>query len=279
MEQLQRTYLSIIDKSVAVMIVTGILLVAGIVFSGLQSTIVVSANLQALVLEGNLLFGVFLATSVALVYAGWRFDNQPGRAIVVAVISVVMGGIINMLFTTAVEGGWLPAWFGVLLGAWVMILFGAWKIQARFTLAIIGMTIYAIITTAGFLIGLQPLVSAPMAVGLLSVGLLAFVFACLIGERVIANIATRREAPEVSIREGASDSLRMVLIWGLAAICVAAPAALTGGGPFYSVGLVLLVGASVSIVSALAFPACLLLVKGGTGIPPRAAATPGKRRK
>ncbi len=280
MEALENLYLKAVDSTAVFIAIAAVLLAAGVVASGLQDTIfVVSVDLQDLVLEGNLLFGVFLATSVAVVYAGWRFDNQPGRAAVIALISLVMGSLINTLFSMAAEGGWLPAWFGVLLGAWMMILYGAWKIQARVTLVVIGLTIYSILTTSFFFTGFEPSLSAPVAVGLLAVGLLAFVMTCLIGERVIANIATRRDAPEISIREGAKDGLPMILAWG--AVCVAAglPATIAGTGLIRTMGMLTLVGAGVCVVAGLAFPAFLIMVKGGAGVSRGEPAKPARRRK
>jgi preprotein translocase subunit SecF len=250
------------------------------VVSGLQDRVFVTGDLQALVLDGNLLYGLFLATSGILVYTGWRFDNQPGRAIVVALIAVFLGGIINMLFSTALAGGWLPAWFGVLLGAWIMVLYGAWHIQARFGLVIIVTIVYAILVTTGFMIGIEPNLSAPSAIGLLAVGGLAFVLVCSICERIQASIITRRDAPEQSIRDGAHASVRMVLLWGIIAVIMAAIVTLMGSGSFRTLGLLFLIGSAVSIYAALAFPASLLLlVKGNTGVSPQEGTRSGKRRR
>lgn len=272
-------YLSFINNTTLMVVVTAFLLSAGIVVSGLQDRVFVTANLQALVVDGNLLYGLFIAASGILVYAGWRFDHQPGRAIVVALIAVVLGGIINLLFSTALAGGWLPAWFGVLLGVWIIVLYGAWRIQARIALVIIVMTVYAMLVTAGFMIGIEPSLSAPSAVGLLAVGGLSFTLACTICERMQASIATKRDAPDQSIRDGAQNSVRMVLLWGLVAVLMATVVSVMGSGTIRSLGLLFLIGSGVSTYAALAFPASLLLIQRGAVVPSQNTSRSGRRRK
>ncbi len=272
-------YLSFINNTTLMVVVTAFLLSAGIVVSGLQDRVFVTGDLQALVVDGNLLYGLFIAASGILAYAGWRFDHQPGRAIVVALGGVVLGGIINLLFSTALAGGWLPAWFGVLLGAWIIVLYGAWRIQARFALVIIVMIVYAMLVTAGFMIGIESTLSAPSAIGLLAVGGLSFTLACTICERIQASIATRRDAPDQSIRDGAQNSVRMVVLWGFIAVLMATVVSVIGSGTIRSLGLLFLIGSAVSTYAALAFPASLLLIQSSTGVPSRDSSRSSRRRR
>ena len=267
MEQLQRAYSTWIGNVPTVLVISGVLLIGGILASGLQG-VSVAEDLKAPVLLGNLIFGCFLSFLLIVMYIGWRFDNQPGRTIVVVLIATFIGNIINLLFPLALSGGWLPVWGGILLGIVIVIMYVSWRVGARFALVTAMMIIYTILVTAGLVLWIGPVLSAPLVFGLVGIGGYTFCMACVVCDRISTNIKNaKRDTWDQHIRGGMLQSIRPVLLWGAAAVLIALPGVIMGTGPVRSLAVLFLTGTIVNVYAILAFPAPLLLATKGMTVP------------
>ena len=267
MEQLQRAYSTWIGNVPTVLVISGVLLIGGILASGLQG-VSVAEDLKAPVLLGNLIFGCFLSCLLILMYIGWRFDNQPGRTLVVVLISTFVGNIINMLFPLALSGGWLPVWGGVLLGVFTVVMYMAWRVGARFALVTIILIIYTVLVTAGLVLWIGYALSVPLVFGLVGIGGYTFCMACVVCDRIITNVGNaRRDSLDQHIRDGVLQLLRPVLLWGAAVVLIALPGVVMGTGPVRSLAFLFLIGAIVSVYAILAFPAPLVLANSEMTVP------------
>jgi hypothetical protein len=257
---MEKMYADLMDKPSVVFGISGLLLALGVVAVATQGASDLTNPLQRILLSGELLYSLFVAVLIALVIIGWHIDDLPGKCISVAVPLLFGGTIVRLLLPLAQSGGWLGEWNGVMLGVTIVSIYLAWRIQARFALIAIVSSLYAIIVTSGFIFGLVDHITVPTVLGIMAVGAISIVLITLSYFRIKALIrAARRDAIKNHIVMGTMLSIRFTVLSGGAIILLALPFIILAEDSFRSFGLIFLIGSLVSMYTALAAPAPLLM--------------------
>ena len=229
-----------------------LLAVLGIAATALKAEHSVTNGLVALLLSGDLLYGLFLIMLIVLVIVGARIDDCPGKSIALALGVLAAGSIVRLLLPFARSIDWLGEWNGVMIGIMIITLYLSLRVGARFAVVAMGCALYAMIVTAGIAFGLADQISVSSILALMTVGALAVAMAFLGYSQVrIQMESARREPVGHSVRTGMSRALPFLLLAGLAALLIAAPMAVFAGGPPRDFGLLLMIGGPVGALAVL----------------------------
>ena len=212
----------------------------------------VDEGVVALLLSGDLLYGLFVTMLIVLVIVGARIDDRPGKSIAVTLGVLAAGSIVRLLLPFARSIDWLGEWNGVMLGIMIITLYLAFRIGARFAVTAMGCALYVMFVTAGITFGLVDRITVSGILALMAVGTLAVVMTFLGYSLVRSQIETaRREPASHSVRTGMSRSLPFLVLAGLAVLVVAAPLAIAADGPPRDFGFLLMIGGPVGACAAL----------------------------
>ena len=276
---MEKMYADLMDKPSVVFGISGLLLALGVVAVATQGASDLTNPLQRILLSGELLYSLFVAVLIALVIIGWHIDDLPGKCISVAVPLFFGGTIVRLLLPLAQSGGWLGEWNGVMLGITIVSIYLAWRIQARFALIAIVSSLYAIIVTSGFIFGMVDHITVPIVLGIMAVGAISVILITLSYFRIKALIrADRRDAIKKHIVMGTMLSIRFTVLSGGAIILLALPFIILAEDSFRSFGLIFLIGSLVSMYTALAAPAPLLMATSDLAISSKPNRKQGKQR-
>ena len=276
---MEKMYADLMDKPSVVFGISGLLLALGVVAVATQGASDLTNPLQRILLSGELLYSLFVAVLIALVIIGWHIDDLPGKCISVAVPLFFGGTIVRLLLPLAQSGGWLGEWNGVMLGITIVSIYLAWRIQARFALIAIVSSLYAIIVTSGFIFGMVDHITVPTVLGIMAVGAISVILITLSYFRIKALIrADRRDAIKKHIVMGTMLSIRFTVLSGGAIILLALPCIILAEDSFRSFGLIFLIGSLVSMYTALAAPAPLLMATSDLAISSKPNRKQGKQR-
>ncbi len=250
--QLTAIYGKLIDRPGLVYAIAVLLAAAGIAATALKAEHAVTDDLVALLLSGDLLYGLFLVMLIVLVIVGARIDDRPGKSIALTLGVLAAGSIVRLLLPFARSIDWLGEWNGVMLGIMIITLYLSLRVGARFAVTAMGSALYAMIVTAGIAFGLVDRISVSSILTLMAVGALAVVMAFLGYSQVrIQMDAARRDPLGHSVRTGMSRALPFLLLTGLATLLIAVPLAVVAGGPPRDFGLLLLIGGPVGALAVL----------------------------
>lgn len=264
MEHIRQVYIAWLSNTRLVLVLSGLLLAAGIGGFGLRSGFIVRGDVGDVEVWGSLAFGLLMAALLVLIYTGWQFDDLPGRTITIAVPAALVGLLINALFGRAMNGGWLPIWGGLLLVTFAATGYAAWRVQARFALVTLVLLVYGMAVTAVLFAALGRPISAPILLGVVAIGGYTFSLACYVLDRIRENLSpARRETYTQTVISSFLASLRPALLWVIALILMAIPLILIGTGPIRSLGLLMLIGTLVGAYATLILPVPLLLTWPG----------------
>ncbi len=251
-EKLTASYGKLIDSPGLVYAFAVLLAAAGIAATALKAEHTVTDGLVALLLSGDLLYGLFLIMLIVLVIVGARIDDRPGKSIALALGVLAAGSIVRLLLPFARSVDWLGEWNGVMLGIMIITLYLSLRVGARFAVTAMGSALYAMIVTAGITFGLVDRISVSSILALMAVGAVAVVMAFLGYSQVrIQMEAARREPVGDSVRTGMSRALPFLLLAGLATLLISVPLAAIAGGPPRDFGLLLMIGGPVGALAAL----------------------------
>lgn len=245
-------YGKLIDRPGLVYALAVLLAVSGIAATALKAEHAATDGLVALLLSGDLLYGLFLIMLIVLVIVGARVDDRPGKSIALTLGVLAAGSIVRLLLPFARSIDWLGEWNGVMIGIMIITLYLALRVGARFAVVAMGCALYTIIVTAGMTFGLVDLISVSSILALMAAGALAVVMAFLGYSQVrIQMEAARREPVGHSVRAGMCRAMPFLFLAGLAALLIAAPLAAVADGPPRDIGLLLLIGGPVGALAAL----------------------------
>ena len=267
-------YGKLIDRPGGVYAFAAILAVAGIAATAMKTEHTVDDGLMALLLSGNLLYGLFVTMLIVLVIVGARIDDRPGKSIALALGVLAVGSIVRMLLPFARSVDWLAEWNGAMLGIMIITLYLSLRIGARFAVTAMGCALYTMFVTAGITLGLADRITVPGILTLTAVGALAVVMAFLGYSLVRSHIeAARREPVSQSVRTGMVQAMPFLVLAGLAVLLIAAPLAVVMDGPLRDFGLYLMVGgpigACAALMSAIPLAAMTRNVRFEAGAAPR----------
>ena len=267
-------YGKLIDRPGGVYTFAVMLAAAGIAATSMKAEHAVDDGVVALLLSGDLLFGLFVTMLIVLVIVGARIDDRPGKVIALTLGVLVLGSIVRMLLPFARSIGWLAEWNGAMLGIIIITLYLSLRIGARFAVAALGCALYAMFVTAGISLGLADRISVPGILTLTAVGGLAVVLTFLGYSLVRSRIeSARRDPVGHSVRTGMVQAMPFLLLAGLAVLLIAAPLAMFMDGPLRDFGLYLIVGgpigACAALMSAIPLAAMTRNVKFEAGPPAR----------
>lgn len=267
-------YGKLIDRPGGVYTFAAMLAVAGIAATTMKTEHAVDDGLVALLLSGDLLFGLFVTMLIVLVIVGARIDDRPGKSIALTLGVLAAGSIVRMLLPFAGSIGWLAEWNGVMLGIMIITLYLSLRIGARFAVAAMGCALYTMFVTAGMALGLADRITVPGILALTAVGGLAVVMAFL-GYSLVRSgiVSARREPVSHSVRTGMVRAMPFLVLAGLAVLLIGAPLAAVTDGPLRDFGLYLMVGgpigACAALMSAIPLAAMTRNVRFESGAPPR----------
>ena len=245
-------YGKLIDRPGVAYAIVVILAVVGIAATALKAEHAVDEGVVALLLSGDLLYGLFVTMLIVLVIVGARIDDRPGKSIAVTLGVLAAGSIVRLLLPFARSIDWLGEWNGVMLGIMIITLYLAFRIGARFAVTAMGCALYVMFVTAGITFGLVDRITVSGILALMAVGTLAVVMTFLGYSQIRSQIETaRREPASHSVRTGMSRSLPFLVLAGLAVLVVAAPFAIVADGPPRDFGLLLMIGGPVGACAAL----------------------------
>ena len=245
-------YGKLIDRPGVAYAIVVILAVVGIAATALKAEHAVDEGVVALLLSGDLLYGLFVTMLIVLVIVGARIDDRPGKSIAVSLGVLAAGSIVRLLLPFARSIDWLGEWNGVMLGIMIITLYLAFRIGARFAVTAMGCALYVMFVTAGITFGLVDRITVSGILALMAVGSLAVVMTFLGYSQVRSQIETaRREPASHSVRTGMSRSLPFLVLAGLAVLVVATPLAIAADGPPRDFGLLLMIGGPVGACAAL----------------------------
>ncbi len=267
-------YGKLIDRPGGVYTFAAILAAAGIAATAMKTEHAVDDGLVALLMSGDLLFGLFVTMLIVLVIVGARIDDRPGKSIALTLGVLAAGSIVRMLLPFARSVDWLAEWNGAMLGIMIITLYLSLRIGARFAVAAMGCALYTMFVTAGITLGLADRITVPGILTLTSAGALAVVMAFLGYSLVRSRIETaRREPVSNSVRTGMVQSMPFLVLAGLAVLLIAAPLAVVTDGYLSDLGLYLMVGGPVGacavLMSAIPLAAMTQNVHFEAGAPPR----------
>ena len=245
-------YGKLIDRPGVAYAIVVILAVVGIAATALKAEHAVDEGVVALLLSGDLLYGLFVTMLIVLVIVGARIDDRPGKSIAVSLGVLAAGSIVRLLLPFARSIGWLGEWNGVMLGIMIITLYLAFRIGARFAVTAMGCALYVMFVTAGITFGLVDSITVSGILALMAIGTLAVVMTFLGYSQIRSQIETaRREPASHSVRTGMSRSLPFLVLAGLAVLVVAAPLAIAADGPPRDFGVLLMIGGPVGACAAL----------------------------
>ena len=245
-------YEKLIDRPGVAYAFVVILAVLGIAATALKREHAVDEGVVALLLSGDLLYGLFVTMLIVLVIVGARIDDRPGKSIAVTLGVLAAGSIVRLLLPFARSIDWLGEWNGVMLGIMIITLYLAFRIGARFAVTAMGCALYVMFVTAGITFGLVDRITVSGILALMAVGTLAVVMTFLGYSQVRSQIeAARRDPAGHSVRTGMSRALPFLILAGLAVLVVAAPLAIAADGPPRDFGLLLMIGGPVGACAAL----------------------------
>ncbi|MDE2848008.1 MAG: hypothetical protein F4Y38_10730 [Gemmatimonadetes bacterium] len=245
-------YRKLIDRPGGVYTFAVILAAAGIAAPTTKAEHAVDDGVMALLLSGDLLFGLFVTMLIVLVIVGARIDDRPGKSIALALGVMAVGSIVRMLLPFSRSIGWLAEWNGAMLGIMIITLYLSLRIGARFAVAAMGCALYTMFVTAGITLSLADRITVPGILTLTSVGALAVVLAFLGYSLVRSRIeSARRDPVSHSVRTGMVQAMPFLVLAGLAVLLFAAPLALVTDGPLRDFGLYLMVGGPMGACAAL----------------------------
>ncbi|MCY3712063.1 MAG: hypothetical protein OXH02_02115 [Gemmatimonadetes bacterium] len=245
-------YGNLIDRPGVVYTFAAILAAAGIAATAMKAEHAVDDGLVALLLSGDLLFGLFVTMLIVLVIVGARIDDRPGKCIALTLGVLAAGSIVRMLLPFARSIDWLAEWNGAMLGIMIITLYLSLRIGARFAVAAMGCALYTMFVTAGITLGLADRITVPGILTLTSTGALAVVMAFLGYSLVRCKIETaRREPVSHSVRTGMVQAMPFLVLAGLAVLLIAAPLAVVTDGTLRDFGLFLMVGGPASACAVL----------------------------
>ena len=278
--KLAEYYGKLIDRPGLVYAFAVLLAASGIVATALKAEHTVTDGLVALLLSGDLLYGLFLVMLIVLVIVGARIDDRPGKSIALTLGVLAAGSIVRLLLPFARSVDWLGEWNGVMLGIMIITLYLSLRVGARFAVTAMGSALYAMIVTAGMTFGLVDRISVSSILALMAVGALAVVMAFLGYSQVrIQMEAARREPVGHSVRTGMSRALPFLLLAGLATLSVAAPLAAVAGGPPRDFGLLMMIGGPVAALAVLMSVVPLVSITQNVPFETGASARRGGRRQ
>lgn len=229
-----------------------LLAVSGIASTALKAEHAVTDGLVALLLSGDLLYGLFLIMLIVLVIIGARIDDRPGKSIALTLGVLAAGSIVRLLLPFARSIDWLGEWNGMMIGIMIITLYLSLRVGARFAVVAMGCALYAMIVTAGITFGLVDRISVSSILALMAVGALAVVMAFLGYSQVRSQMeAARREPVGRSVRVGMSRAMPFLFLAGVAALLIAAPLAVAADGPPRDFGLLVMIGGPVAALAAL----------------------------
>ncbi len=229
-----------------------LLAVSGIASPALKAEHAVTDGLVALLLSGDLLYGLFLIMLIVLVIIGARIDDRPGKSIALTLGVLAAGSIVRLLLPFARSIDWLGEWNGMMIGIMIITLYLSLRVGARFAVVAMGCALYAMIVTAGITFGLVDRISVSSILALMAVGALAVVMAFLGYSQVRSQMeAARREPVGRSVRVGMSRAMPFLFLAGVAALLIAAPLAVAADGPPRDFGLLVMIGGPVAALAAL----------------------------
>lgn len=245
-------YGRLIDRPGGVYAFAVMLAVAGIAATAMKAEHAVDDGLVALLLSGDLLFGLFVAMLIVLVIVGARIDDRPGKSIALTLGVLAAGSIVRMLLPFARSIDWLAEWNGVMLGIMIITLYLSLRVGARFAVMAMGCALYTMFVTAGIVLGLVDRITVPGILTLTAVGILAVVMTFLGYSQVRSRIeAARREPVSHSVRTGMAQAMPFLALAGLAVLLIAAPLAVVTDGPLRDFGLLLMIGGPIGACAAL----------------------------
>jgi len=245
-------YGKLIDRPGVVYAFAAILAAAGIAATAMRTEHAVDDGLVALLLSGDMLFGLFVTMLIVLVIVGARIDDRPGKCIALTLGVLAAGSIVRMLLPFALSIGWLAEWNGVMLGIIIITLYLSLRIGARFAVTAMGCALYTMFVTAGITLGLADRITVPGILTLTAVGTLAVVMSFL-GYSLVRNRieSARREPVGHSVRTGMVQAMPFLVLAGLAVLLIAAPLAVVTDGPLRDFGLFLMVGGPIGACAVL----------------------------
>lgn len=245
-------YGKLIDRPGGVYGFAAIMAVAGIAATTMKTEHAVDDGLVALLLSGDLLFGLFVTMLIVLVIVGARIDDRPGKSIALTLGVLAAGSIVRLLLPFAASIGWLAEWNGVMLGIMIITLYLSLRIGARFAVAAMGCALYTMFVTAGMTLGLAYRITVPGILTLTAVGALAVVMAFLGYSLVRSGIeSARREPVSHSVRTGMVRAMPFLVLGGLAVLLIGAPLAFVTDGPLRDFGLYLMIGGPMGACAVL----------------------------
>ncbi len=273
-------YEKLIDRPGAVYAFAVLLAVVGIAATALKAEHAVTDGLVALLLSGDLLYGLFVIMLIVLVVVGARVDDRPGKSIALTLGVLAAGSIVRLLLPFARSIDWLGEWNGVMLGIMIITLYLSLRVGARFAVMAMGCALYTMIVTAGMTFGLVERISVSSILALMAVGVLAVVMAFLGYSQVRSQMeAARREPVSHSVRTGMSRATSFLFLAGLAIFLIAAPLAVVTDGPLRDYGLLMMIGGPVGALAAMMSAAPLVAMTQNVRLETGAPARRGSRRQ
>ncbi len=245
-------YGKLIDRPEAVYAFAVILAVAGIAATALKAEHAVTDDMVALLLSGDLLFGLFVTMLIVLVIVGARIDDRPGKSIALTLGVLAAGSIVRLLLPFARSVDWLGEWNGVMLGLMIITLYLSLRVGARFAVVAMGCALYTMIVTAGITFGVMDRITVSSVLALMAIGALAVVMSFLGYSQVRSHMeAARREPVSHSVRTGMTRSMPFIFLSGLATLLIAVPLAVIADGTPRDYGLLMMIGGPVGALAAL----------------------------
>lgn len=273
-------YGKLIDRPAAVYAFAALLAVVGIAATALKAEHAVTDGLVALLLSGDLLYGLFVIMLIVLVVVGARVDDRPGKSIALTLGVLAAGSIVRLLLPFARSIDWLGEWNGVMLGIMIITLYLSLRVGARFAVMAMGCALYTMIVTAGMTFGLAERISVSSILALMAVGVLAVVMAFLGYSQVRSQMeAARREPVSHSVRTGMSRATSFLFLAGLAIFLIAVPLAVVTDGPLRDYGLLMMIGGPVGAMAAMMSAAPLVAMTQNVRLETGAPARRGSRRQ
>lgn len=273
-------YGKLVDRPGLVYAFAVLLAVSGIAATALKAEHTATDGLVALLLSGDLLYGLFLIMLIVLVIVGARVDDRPGKSIALTLGVLAAGSIVRLLLPFARSIDWLGEWNGMMIGIMIITLYLALRVGARFAVVAMGCALYTIIVTAGMTFGLVDLISVSSILALMAVGALAVVMAFLGYSQVrIQMEAARREPVSHSVRAGMSRAMPFLFLAGLATLLIAAPLAAVADGLPRDFGLLMMIGGPVGALAALMSVVPLVSMTQNVSLETGAPARRGGRRQ
>ena len=272
-------YGKLIDRPGVVYTFAVMLAVAGIAATAMKAEHTVDEGVVALLLSGDLLFGLFVTMLIVLVIVGARIDDRPGKSIALTLGVLAVGSIVRLLLPFARSIDWLAEWNGAMLGIMIITLYLSLRIGARFAVMAMSCALFTMFVTAGITLGAVDRITVPGIMTLTAVGTLAVVMAFLGYSQVRSQIeAARRDPVGHSVRTGMTQAMPFLVLAGLAVLLIAIPPAVVTDGPLRDFGLLLLIGGPVGACAALMSASPLAAMTRNVRFEPDAPARRGGRR-